>query len=178
MMQQAVDVIAEAIDANLRTALSTMPGADAVGLARGVEVLVTRNMVDDALVSGTPIGVRVEVQDTVTETWPFEAQDEETTAVQVGVTCWLSRPANVALRAATDDEMIRAVRALVRAVSVSIRSAFSPIPVVERDGVQIRCPRTATYGEPEQGDDGALTVITLSLSVPTLDHWALSAGGV
>ncbi len=176
MMQQAVDAIAEAIDANLRTALATMPGADAVGLARGAEVLVTRNLVDDAIVSATPIGVRVEVQDTVSETWPLEAQEEMTT-VQVGVTCWLSRPANAALRGATDDEMIRAVRALVRAVSVSIRNAFVPVPVLERDRVQIRCPATATYGEPEQGEDGSLTVMTLSLSVPTLDHWALSAGG-
>ena len=176
MMQQAVDVIADAIDANLRTALSTMPGADAFGLARGADVLVSRTLVDPEKVNATPIGVQVEVQDTVSETWPIEAQEEATT-VQVGVTCWLSRPANAALRGASDDEMIRAVRALVRAVSVSIRAAFSPSPAIERDGVQIQCPATATYGEPEQGDDGALTLMTLSLSVPTRDHWALSAGG-
>jgi hypothetical protein len=176
MMQQAVDVIAEAIDANLRTAIATMPGGDTLGLARGAEVLVSRMLVDPKRVEETPIGVQVEVQDAVSETWPLEAQDEAT-VVQIGVTCWINRPLVTALKDTKDDETIRAVRALVRAVSVSIRNAFVPVGVLERDGVQIRCPQTATYGEPEQGEDGALTVMTLSLSVPTIDHWALSAGG-
>jgi len=177
MIQQAVDVIADAIDANLRAALSEMPGADAAGLTRTTEVLVSRTLVDPKKVSEIPIGVQVEVQDAVPETWPVEAQ-EEVSVVQIGVTCWISRPNVSALKRATDDETIRAVRALVRAVSVSIRRAFLPGPAIERDGVQVRYPTTATYGEPEQGDDGALTVMTLSLSVPTMDHWALSAGGV
>ncbi len=177
MIQQAVDVIADAIDARLRPALDTMPGADALGLARGAEVLVARTLIDPEKVKATPIGVQVEQQDATEETWPMESQEAAQT-VQIGVTCWIARPANAALKSATDDEMVRAVRALVRAVSTCIRAEFTPVPAVDRDGVQVRCPVTATYGEPEQGEDAALTVMTLSLSVPVVDYWALSAGGV
>lgn len=174
--QQAVDVIADVLRDRLPLTLATMPGSDAATL-NGVDVLVTRDLLDESKTMETPIGVRVELADAVTETWPIEASEEPQT-VQVGVTCWISRPAVPGLRGATDDEMIRAVRALVRAVRAATRSGFSPIPAIERDGVQVRCPTQATDGEPEQGEDAALTVMTLSLSVPTMDYWALSAGGV
>ena len=177
MIQQTVDVIADAIDERLSVTLAAMPGAGAFGLAKGAEIKTTRHLLDDQMMMKIPIGVRVEQQDATEETWPMEAQ-EEATVLQLGVTCWLVRWKNAALKPATDDEMVRAVRALVRAVSASIRYAFSPVPAIDRDGVQVRCPVTATYGEPEQGDDGALTVMTLSLSVPVVDYWALSAGGV
>jgi hypothetical protein len=175
-IQQTVDVIGLAIEDALPAVLATMPGDDAAAIS-AAGVLVSRTLLDPSKAAETPIGVQVEVQETVTETWPIEATEEATT-VQVGVTCWIVRSAVPGLRGATDDATIRAIRALVRAVSASIRHAFSPVPVIERDGVQVRCPTEATYGEPEQGEDGALTVMTLSLSVPTLDYWALSAGGV
>jgi hypothetical protein len=44
------------------------------------------------------------------------------------------------------------------------------------DGAQVRAPGPITEGEPEQGDDGALTVLTLRCAVPVLDSYAMGAG--
>lgn len=177
MIQQTVDVIADAIDANLVGVLSNMPGPDAARLTRVGDVQTDRHTLNEATYTSVPLGIRVEQQDAATETWPVEAQDE-TPTLQIGVTCWAYRPLLRVETKATDAEMVALVRALCRAVSAAIRAQFGPSAVVERDGVQVRCPSSATLQEPEQYEDGALTVMTLSLTVPVLDHWALSAGGV
>ncbi len=177
MIQETLDVIADAITAQLPTMLAAMPGSGAATLQAGGAVVVTRTLLDEQAYNATPIGVRVEQQDAVSVTWPFEAQDE-TTEVAVSVTCWLNKLAVSGLQSATDDQMIRAVRALARATDAAIRTTLGPAAVVHRDGVQVRCPSRVAFGEPELGDDAALTVMTLSLSVPAIDYWALSAGSV
>jgi hypothetical protein len=177
VIQQTIDVLSDAIDANLVVMLAEMPGALSQALPRVGDVVVSRHVLTEDEYAKNPIGVRVEMQDAVTETWPFEAV-EEIPQLSVGVTCWLYRPRMRTETMATDMEMVAHVRTLARAVSASLRRAFRDVAALDRDGVQIRCPASVTYGEPEMGDDGALVIMTLSLSVPVLDYWALAPGGV
>ena len=176
MISETLDVIADAIRDGLPDVLDTLPGTMVSALATaGVAVEVTRVALDDKTQQATPLGVHVEQLDAVSESWPFEAQDEAP-SVSVGVTCWVRRALMPGLVTATDDDTIRAVRSLCRAVSCAIRAELGRAGAVMRDGVQVRCPSSVTHGEPEMGDDGALTLMTLSLSVPVLDLVALSAG--
>ena len=175
MIQQGIDAIRNAITANIATSLAAMPGSVFSGAP---SVVVTRNVLDESQVIATPIGVRVEQQDAVTFDWPMEAAESAAYPLALGVTCWLSRTLIPTLASATDDTMIAAVRGLARAVDHAIRTQFAPMGALLVDGVQVRCPSQVTLNEPEQGEDGNLTVMTLSLTVPVFDSWALSAGSL
>lgn len=172
MIQQAIDAVRDAIDANIAAALSEMPGSDA--LLSVVAVTVTRHTLNDEQITATPVGVRVEQDGPVATTWPLEHM-EAAPMVPIGITCWISRPALVTLADVSDRDMIRAVRAVCRAVERSIRVAFRIKSVRDIDGVQVRAPVDMTHGEPEQGDDAALTVMTMTCTVPALDWYAMGA---
>ena len=173
MIHEAVTSVADAIRAHVRDALATIPGGSPLS---GLTVVVSRNVIDEKALADAPVEVRVEQQDAVVDVETLEAADELPT-VQIGVTCSVWRSKVRALKDADDDEMCRVVRQVARAVGYAIRREFR-MGFVERDGVQVRTPRSITYGEPEAGEDADLTLMTLSLSVPVLDHWAHSAGGV
>lgn len=179
MIQEGITAITNALTARLDAALLAMPGVwGGAILSGGPTTILTRVMLDPKLYEEIACGVRVEQQDAVTLDWPLESTDAAAYPLTIGVTCWLTRAKVPELRDVTADDMCKAIRGLCRAVDYAIRAQFSPIGAVEIDGVQVRCPSQVTYGEPEQGDDENLTVMTLTLSVPVFDSWALSAGSV
>jgi hypothetical protein len=173
VIQQAVEAIHGVIDASIREALATMPGGSPLS---GLTTVVSRNTITEADIGRAAVRVQVEQQDAVTEPETMEGL-EELPEISIGVTCTIVRSKVPALKGASDDELCRVVRQVARAVGYSIRRGFR-VGVIDADGVQIRTPRSITYGEPEAGEDADLTLMTLSLSVPVLDYWALSAGGV
>jgi hypothetical protein len=173
VIQQAVDAIHGAIDAHIREALATMPGGSVVS---GLTTVVSRNTITEADIGRAAVRVQVEQQDAVTEPETMEGL-EELPEISIGVTCTIVRSKVPALKGATDDELCRVIRQVARAVGYSIRRGFR-LGVIDSEGAQIRTPRGITYGEPETGDDAELIVMTLSLSVPVVDYWALSAGSL
>lgn len=177
MIQQAIDAIADAIDANLAAAMSVLPDSGKIGLARGAELLVSRTLIDDSKMAGVPIGIQVEQIGEVTQPIPYEAQDE-LPVVPIGVKHWLVQPKIAALRDADEYAMVRASRALDRAIRTAIIMAFQQVAVMDMEGVQIRRPAELAPGIPEQGEDESVTTALITMSVPALDYVALSAGGL
>jgi hypothetical protein len=175
MIQQALDVLAAGINTHLATVLAGALEPSAATLGTAFTAVVDRTLIEEKDYLAVGVGVQVEQASEVTETWPFEAQDRAP-EVPVTVTCWVSRVALPALSATNDNGMIAASRALARGVAKAIRRTLEPAGAVLREGVQVRCPASITYSEPAQGNDGSLTVVTLTLSVPVFDTLAHSAG--